>query len=104
LTKRAFYSPTIRKALEDQFHIAHPGQTPKGVILHIETRWNSFTDSLERGIELRPLLDAVCVAAQFNVPNRPRLDRLKLTTAEWEHIEALLPLLKVRHIQIIQIM
>jgi len=67
----------------------------KGVILYVDTRWNSFTDSLEHGIELRPLLDTVCVATQFNVPNRPHLDRLKLSPAEWDHIEALLPLLKV---------
>jgi len=58
-------------------------------------RWNSFTDSLERSVELRLLLDSVCVAAQFNVPNQSRLDRLKLSEMEWSYVEALLPLLKV---------
>ena len=63
--------------------------------MYVNTRWNSFTDSLEHGIELRPLLDTICVATQFNIPNQPCLDRLKLSPAEWDHIEVLLPLLKV---------
>jgi hypothetical protein len=65
------------------------------MVRDVATRWNSTSELLDRAITLRRALNLLVGYEQHNKPRSARLQRFKLTVAEWELLEQLWPLLDV---------
>ena len=67
------------------------------MVKRVPTRWNTMYNVVDHAITLRQALDAICKSPELNV-GRPtkRLKRFLLVDAEWDILEALLPVFKVR--------
>ena len=93
LAKRIFNSPTIRADLK--IACTKSNTKPALMIRDVATRWNSTSELLERALHLRKALTVLVGLEQHNKPRTARLQRFKLTGAEWELLEQLWPLLNV---------
>ena len=65
------------------------------MVRDVTTRWNSTSELLARAITLRRALNLLVGYEQHNKPRSARLQRFKLTAAEWELLEQLWLLLDV---------
>ena len=73
------------------------------MVRDVTTRWNSTSELLACAITLRCALNLLVGYEQHNKPRSARLQRFKLTAAEWELLEQLWLLLDVclpRHISL----
>ena len=66
----------------------------------VDTRWNTYTHVIERGLDLKDVLTKLCDMAQFNKGTGRHgqgmhLHDLILSTEEWEFLEQLHCLLAV---------
>jgi len=66
------------------------------MVRDVATWWNSTSELLARALQLRKALNLLVGYEQHNKPRSARLLRFKLSTAEWELLEQLWPLLDVR--------
>lgn len=83
----------IRADLEIQCKTAKI--TPQLMIWDVATRWNSTASLLERALQLREALMLLVGMEQHNKPRGARLNRFKLSKAEWDLLSQLFPLLDV---------
>ncbi len=86
LGKKSFHNSVLREAILaacEQY-----GIPPIVLIRAVLTRWNTVSDMLARGIELRVVLTHICDTLQFNNGSRTmRLWRFILSDEEWTVLE-----------------
>ncbi len=72
--------------------------TIQNMIRAVVTRWLTQGTVLQRALELRPALDALCDDSNWNpIRNRKKaIQKFKLTDEQWEFLEQLEPMLIVR--------
>ncbi len=67
------------------------------MIWRVVTRWNMTSMVIDRGLYLKPALDALCILSTHNKGVAPtkRLKRFRLRDIEWQILEQLNPILAV---------
>lgn len=64
------------------------------MIKRVATRWNTMCDVVERAIKLKKPLESLTMLPEWNKGTK-KLRHFRLTAAEWDILEQLLPVLKV---------
>ena len=89
-------NPHIRVKLEE---IAGAAELDSKVLVRaVKTRWNTVTEVLERGLQMREVLGQLCDMTAFNSSKSGgvQLRRYTIDDDEWEILEQLFKLLHVR--------
>ncbi|RPD52435.1 hypothetical protein L227DRAFT_468948, partial [Lentinus tigrinus ALCF2SS1-6] len=93
LSNKVWHTPLIRSELA---RLAQNEELNSKVLVRaVDTRWNTYTDVLERGIDLQDILTELCDQAQFNKGSGRsrgsgmRLRELILVDEEWTLLEQL---------------
>lgn len=62
----------------------------------VATQWNSLAEAIGRALELRLALEKLLCSVKYDKPGKKGLQKFKLSESEWQLLEQLYPLLKVR--------
>ena len=95
ISNKAFNNPRIRAKLEEIATAA--GLDSKVLVRAVKTRWNTVTEVLDRGLQMREVLAQLCDMTAFNSSKSSgvQLRRYTINDNEWEIIEQLFKLLHV---------
>ncbi len=95
LGKRIFHKSALQKDLAD---LCGNKKIPVlKMIRRVITRWNTTSNVINHGLQLRPALDALCIKSDHNRGKPPvkRLKCFRLTDVEWTVLQQLHPILTV---------
>jgi hypothetical protein len=68
------------------------------MVRDVSTRWNSTSELIQRGLELREALKFVVVMQEQNRLRSARLRRFQLSADEWNLLQELWPLLDASYL------
>lgn len=87
-------SPTLKEDLT--VSCGDASISVKQMVRDVSTRWNSTAELIQRALDLKDALNILVIKAEHNCPRGVRLQRFRLSQAEWTLLDELSPLLEVR--------